>query len=118
MELQEIMQQKTFVVVGNTIDSEKYAYKIKEGLIEKGFNVYAVGKELTSINDINEDIDIIDLCINPVKGLALIKECKKEYKCIVIQPGANSPELTKYLNDNNIPFIDGCLLVGMKLYCK
>ena len=118
MDLKEIMEQKNFVVLGDTINEEKYAYKIKQGLIEKGYNVYSVGKELNSINDIEEDIDIIDLCINPIKGLELLTECKKIFKMIVIQPGASDENLIDYLNKNDIPYINGCLLVGLKLYSK
>lgn len=116
MELKEIMEQKVMVVVGDTLNEEKYAHKIKTKLIEKGYTVYAVGKELKSINDIDEEIDIIDLCINPVKGLEIIKDCKKNFKCVVIQPGAEREELLAYLTQNNIDFIEGCLLVGMRLY--
>ena len=116
MELREIMQQKNFVVLGDTLNPEKYAYKIKKGLEEKGYNVSGVGKDLASINDVEGDIDIIDLCIHPVKGLKLLKECKKDFKMIVIQPGASDVELVTYLRENKIPFLDGCLLVGLKLY--
>lgn len=118
MDLQEIMQQQYFAVLGNTIDQEKYAYKIKHGLIDHGYTVYSVGKELSSLNDVEGPIDIIDLCIHPVKGLKLLKECKKEFKLIVIQPGASNDELLNYLNQNNIPYIDRCLLVGLRLYPK
>ena len=118
MDLQEIMQQRVFAVAGDTLNNEKYAYKIKTGLKEAGYTVYSVGKELASFNDIAESIDIIDLCINATKGLQLIKECKKSFKCIVIQPGAESDELISYLNENNLPYIEGCLLVGLKLYAK
>ena len=116
MELKEIMQQKSFVVLGDTLNPEKYAYKIKEGLIKNGYTVFSVGKELSSINEITEDIDIIDLCIHPAKGINLLKECTKPFKCIVIQPGAESDEIISYLNENRIPFIEGCLLVGLRLY--
>lgn len=118
MDLQEIMQQRDFVVVGDTLNQEKYAYKIKHGLEEKGYKAQAVGKELASINDVEGDIDIIDLCINPVKGLQLMKENKKPFKCIVIQPGAESQPLKSYLEENNLPYIEGCLLVGLRLYAK
>ena len=118
MDLQEIMQQHTFAVLGDTLNEEKYAYKIKHALLKKGYTVYAVGKELTSINDIPDDIDIIDLCIHPVKGLKLLQECKTNFKCIVIQPGASDEALLSYLNENNMPYIDGCLLVGLKLYTE
>lgn len=36
MDLQEIMQQHTFAVLGDTLNEEKYAYKIKHALLEKG----------------------------------------------------------------------------------
>ena len=114
MELKEIMDQKVFAVVGNTLDEEKYACKIKKAMLEHGYTVYAVGKELASINDVPEDIDVIDLCIHPVKGLTLMKECKKNFKCIVIQPGAESPELLQYLDEQKLPYIHGCLLVGLR----
>lgn len=118
MDLKEVMQQRDFVVVGDTLNEEKYAYKIKKGLEEKGYKAQAVGKELASINDVEGDIDVIDLCINPVKGLQLMKENKKPFKCIVIQPGAESEPLKNYLGENNMPYIEGCVLVGLKLYAK
>lgn len=118
MELKEIMEQRVFAVLGDTLNEEKYAYKIKHGLLEHGYTVHAVGKELKSLNDIPGDIDIIDLCINPVKGLALIKECKKPFKCIVIQPGAESEELLAYLNEAGLPYLQGCVLVGLSLYAR
>ena len=78
--------------------------------------MYSVGKELNSLDEIEEEIDIIDLCINAVKGLELIKDCHKEFKCIVIQPGAESRELLDYLEGEKIPYIESCLLVGLSSY--
>lgn len=118
MDLRDIMQEKVFVVVGDTLNPEKYAYRIKEELQKHNYQTYSVGKELASLNDIKEDIDIIDLCIHPAKGLPLIKENKKSFKCIVIQPGAESPELINYLKEQKIPYIEGCVLVGLRLYAK
>ena len=112
------MQQHTIAVAGDTLNEEKYAYKIKQGLLEHGYKVYSVGKELESFNDIPEEIDIIDLCINSVKGLKLIQECKKTFKCIVIQPGVESDELLAYLDEHKLPYIQGCLLVGLSVYSK
>ena len=117
MELSEIMAQKTFVVVGNTLDRQKFAYKIKTRLLDQGYTVYGVGKELASINDVPEKIDIIDLCIHPAKGLKLIQACQKPFQCIVIQPGAEGEELLSYLDEHQLPYIKDCLLVGMQRYC-
>jgi predicted CoA-binding protein len=118
MDLKEIMRQQNFVVAGDTTNPEKYAAKIKTGLAEKGYTAYGVGKELASINDVPGDIDIVDLCIRANKGLALMKENTRPFKCVVIQPGAESPELLGWLDENRVPYIQGCLLVGMKLYPK
>ncbi|MEA4895716.1 MAG: CoA-binding protein [Oscillospiraceae bacterium] len=118
MDLQEVMQQNVFVVVGDTLNEDKYACKIKNRLLENGYTAYGVGKEFSSINELGEEIDIIDLCINPVKGLKLISECEKPFKCVVIQPGAESAELISYLKGKELPYIEGCLLVGLNLYSK
>lgn len=118
MELKEIMQQQNFAVLGDTLNEDKYACTIKNGLIKKGYTAYGVGKELKSINDIEGEIDVIDMCINPVKGLKLLKECEKEFKMVVVQPGAGSEELTAYMDEKGIPYMDGCLLVGLSLYAR
>jgi len=77
-----------------------------------------VGKELASINDVPEAIDVIDLCIHPAKGLKLLQECEKDYKYILIQPGAESDEILNYLKETRCSYMEGCALVGVRLYCK
>lgn len=118
MDLKGIMEQKTFAVLGDTLNEKKTAYEIKEKMTENGYVVFPVGKELTSINDIPEDIDIIDLCIHPAKGLPLMKECKKSFKAVVVQPGAGDEDLFDYLKSENIPYIEGCLLLGLSMFKK
>lgn len=118
MDLKEVMQQKKFAVLGDTLNEEKYACKIKNGLRAKGYTVYPVGKELASLNDIEDDIDVIDLCIHPAKGLKLLRENKKPFRTIVVQPGASDDALRAYLEENKLPYIDGCLLVGLSLYAE
>lgn len=116
MELKEIMAQKSFVVVGDTVNEAKYAYKIKNELLKKGYTVYAVGKELASLNEVPGEVDIIDLCIHPAKGIKLLKENKRSVKGVLIQPGAESEEIIAFLQDQDIPYLEGCALVGLSLY--
>lgn len=116
MNLKEVMDCKTFVVVGNTTNPEKYAYKIKHTLLNAGYTVYCVGKELGSINDVPVPIDIIDMCINPIVGFNILKENKKQCKCIVLQPGARNDEITDYLSKNNTPYLEDCVLIGSEKY--
>lgn len=116
MTLEQVMQYKNFVVVGNTINEDKYACKIKKGLIEAAYNVKCVGKELNSINDVDFEIDVLDLCINPNLGINLLKENRKNIKVVVIQPGAESEEIKKFLKKEKIEYLEACLLIGLKLY--
>lgn len=78
--------------------------------MENNYEVYSVGKELDSILDVPTAFDILDLCINPIKGLALVKEAKDKIPFVLIQPGAESDELENYLRENDIPFRRGCIL--------
>jgi predicted CoA-binding protein len=116
MNLREIMQYQTFAVVGNTTDPRKYACIIKEGLIEKGYTAFGVWKEMESIDAIEEEIEVLVLCINPKYGIEYLKECTKEMKAVVIQPGAESQEIFDYLYEEGISYLEGCILVGLKLY--
>lgn len=117
MDLKDIMSYKKFIVIGSTENKEKYAYKIKEKLIDNGYDVYCVNKD-NPINNIEDMVDIIDLCINPVLGLKILKEYKylNNIKCVLIQPGAESDEIKNYLQEKNIDYLEGCALVGISLY--
>lgn len=116
LDLLDVMKFDNFIVVGDTKNEEKYACRIKKALEKSGYNVYDGGREASVMNSIYGDIDIIDLCVNPVRGLEYVKNCTKPYKGIVIQPGAESDELIAYLEHMEIPFVEGCLLVGLRLY--
>ena len=118
MDLEKIMSYDNFVVVGNTLKEDKYAYKIKNRLIGNNYNVECVDKELTSINDTDMDIDIINLCVHPAKGIKYLKENKKECKCVLIQPGAESDEIIEYLEESGQDYLEGCVLVGLSLYSR
>lgn len=118
MDLKDILSNKTFAVCGDTLNPDKAACEIKHKMTEKGYKVYPVGKEMESINDIPEDVDVIDLCIHPSKGIELLKGNVKRVKAVVIQPGAGSEEIVNFLEENKIPYIHGCLLLGLKVYAK
>lgn len=116
MNLQEIMEKDHFVIVGDTLNEEKYAYKIKDALLSNGYKVACVAKELKSLDEVDFNIEVVDLCINPLKGLEIIKNTSKKFEVVLIQPGAESQEIKDYLDSKNIPYLEGCALVGVRLY--
>lgn len=103
MTYKEMLEKKVFAVAGDTLNSEKYAAKIKQALLDNGYTVYAVGKESASLNDV-PPFDVLDLCIHPAKGINLLKEYKGNIPFVLIQPGAGSDEIEAYLNEKGIPF--------------
>ncbi len=118
MTLQEAMSKNTFVVLGSTDNPEKYAYKIKNALLDSGYTVYCVPKEVPKLDDVNVEIEVLDLVINPTLGIKFLKETSKKIGGVVIQPGAESDEIIQFLEEKGIPYIEACVLVGMRLYPK
>ena len=110
----EILEKKVFVVVGDTINPDKYAYKIKQELIDNGYTVHCVGKELESLDDVPEPFDVLDLCIHPKKGIALLQATKTAIPFVLVQPGAGSDEIYSYLSSKAIEWQDGCILKAIK----
>ena len=123
MDLKEIMNYKTYVVLGSTDNEEKYAYKINQRNFDWVYadnDCLAVGvpKDYQSIDEVPFEFDVLDFCINPKFGLELLKNSTKNIKAAVFQPGAENQDIENILKEKNIPFIKGCLLVGCSLYGK
>lgn len=115
MTVDNLMDRKVFTVAGDTLNEDKYAYKIKGALLGAGYKVHCVGKELASLDEIPEEkIEVLDLCINPHKGLKLISECRKKIDAVLIQPGAGSDEIKALLDEKHIPYVEGCALKGLQ----
>lgn len=116
MNLKESLEFNNFLVIGNTTNEEKYAYKIKSSLLRAGKNVVSIKEDYMHIDDIKEDIDVLDLCINPNSGLRYLEETNRTFKFVIIQPGAESIEIKNYLEKRNIEYVEGCLLLALKIH--
>lgn len=115
MTVADLMEKKTFTVAGDTVNSGKYAYRIKEALKDAGYTVHCVGKDLASLDDVPEErIEVLDLCINPARGLALLSNTAKQIDAVLIQPGAGSDEIRALLDEKGIAHVDGCALRGLE----
>lgn len=119
MEAKEIIKENSWVVIGDVINTSKYAYKILEKFKSKGRVVVGVHPKggdgvYKTLKDVPYKIEAIDLCINPKLGLDFIKEANMlGINKVLIQPGAESQEIVDYCNENNIIAIKGCALVEL-----
>lgn len=98
--MDHLMSLKQFIVLGNTTNNLKYAYKIKKALLDAGY----------SVSDVPSNCDVVVLCINPIKGLEILKNNDFSYQGVIIQPGAGSEEIYQYLEDKKKPFVNDCCL--------
>lgn len=123
MKASELLEYKNWVVVGDVLNSTKYAYKILNALQNKGFNVSGVNPRITdekifkSLKKVPYNVEVIDLCINPKNGMDIVKEAKElNIDKILIQPGAGSEEILNYCRNEGITAIEGCALVELNRY--
>lgn len=119
MEAKDLLKFKNWVVIGDVSREEKYAHKILKKLDSRGFKVSGVhpkgGEQIyKTLEEVPYEIDVIDLCINPISGIKFIEEAKTlGVKYVLIQPGAGSGEILDYCEKNKIVAIEGCALIAL-----
>jgi len=120
MEAQEFMKFKNWVVVGDVLNETKYAFRILNSLKNAGYNVVGVSPSseneeiFNSLKAVPYKIDVVDLCINPKKGIEISQEISE--LCIdkvLIQPGAESAEILGFHLDKGINVVKGCALIEL-----
>ncbi len=120
MEAQELMKYKNWAVVGDVLNETKYAYRILNSLKNAGYNVVGVSpssensKVYNNLKSVPYKIDVVDLCINPKKGIEISKEISQ--LCIdkvLIQPGAESTEIVDFCLNKGINALKGCALIEL-----
>jgi len=116
----EFLNYRNWVVVGDVLNSTKYAYKILKSLKTEGFNVVGVNPSVgnkgaySSLTDVSYKIEVLDLCINPFKGIEILQEAfELKIDKVLIQPGAGSPEILEFCKVNRILAVEGCALVEL-----
>ena len=121
MKANGFLEYKNWVVVGDVLNPLKYAHKILKSLKESGYN--AVGLNPTVENDeayrnlisIPFKVEVLNLCITPSKGIKILnKALELKIDKILIQPGAESPEIINFCKVNKIQAIEGCTLVELR----
>ena len=113
-----------WAVVGATDKRERYGYKIVKILKEHGYDVFPVNPKLdqvaglkcfASLAEIPEQIEVVDLVVNPKTGLKVMSDVIKlgiEY--VWLQPGARSDELKDFASKNGVNIIEDCIYARLR----
>ncbi len=113
-------------LIGASNDPSKYGNKILLDLVSKGHNVVPINpkedsvaglKSYKNINELIEKPSIINFVVPPVIGLEITKDMVEEnYDNFWYQPGADSSEISEYLDSEKKSFIDDkCIMVVTRL---
>ena len=123
MEASDMMVYKKWVVVGDVGNEMKYAGRIFKKLKNCGYD--AIGMHplntsedfYTSFDELKKDnveLEVLNLVVNPVRGLEIVKEAKKYgIKYVLAQPGARSHEIKDFCENNDMEYAEGCALVEL-----
>jgi uncharacterized protein len=118
--------EATIAVVGATDNPQKYGSVIYKDLKRKGYRVYPVnpGRDTVdgdtayaTVADLPVAPDIIDLVVPAEVGVKVVRQALDVgYDRIWVQPGAESPELLRLLQESDAEYIaDACIMVRSRV---
>ncbi|MFB6076067.1 MAG: CoA-binding protein [Candidatus Aenigmatarchaeota archaeon] len=120
-----LKKENTFAVVGVSRDSDKYGYKVWKDLKNSGYTVYPINpktsvmegeKCYSSLEDLPQKPDVVDIAVPPQITEKIVEQCKKiGVEKVWMQPGSESEEAIDFCERNNIDVLHGmCVMRGLK----
>jgi len=120
-EIKEIFSLKNVAVVGMSKNKEKAAHYVPKYLSDNGFNIIPVNptadqildkKSYHSLDEIDQDIDIVDVFRPSDQVLPVIQEAiKKKPKVIWLQEGIHNSEAEELAREEGIKVVfNRCML--------
>ena len=112
-------------LVGASNNKSKYGNKILLDLVSKGHNVVPINpkedtvaglKSYNNVFELSEKPSIINFVVPPTIGYQLTKDLvESDYDNFWYQPGAESKEISAFLDSKNKNYIDDkCIMVEAK----
>lgn len=115
----ESLKLKNWAVVGASDKKDKFGYKIVKALNDNNYNVFPVNprleeidgiKSYKSINDIDEEIDVVNMVVKPEIGQKIIPEiADNNIEYIWFQPGTRSDENDELTEKYNLKVVKDCI---------
>ena len=127
----ELLKDKnnSIALIGASTDKNKFGYKILIDLVSKNYDVIPVNnkeveiegrKVFKTVQEISDCPSIINFVVPPSIGFKITKDLvEKGYDNFWYQPGAESAEISEYLDSNRKNYIDDkCIMVVSNLIDK
>ncbi|MEC9490041.1 MAG: CoA-binding protein [Halanaerobiales bacterium] len=120
---QKTMELKNWAVVGATTKENRFGYKIPKKLKENDYTVYPVNPKFEEVaglkcydnlSSIDNQIDVVDLVVNPELGIKIMEEVNKlGIKYVWLQPGTRSQEIRDFAAKNDIELVEDCIYASL-----
>lgn len=120
----EMVEKKSWAVVGVTAKKDRFGYKIWKILKKHGYEVYGVNpnydeiegeKIYHSLKDLPKKVDVVDMNVSPRHGMNTLDEAKElgiEY--IFFQPGSHDDEITQKAEELELKYAKDCIYAILK----
>jgi len=108
------------LVIGASVNKERYSYKAIHNLVNRSHQVVAIGIKKGMALDVPIETEKIDFHAIDTITLYLNPKAQKEYydyilslkpRRVIFNPGTENPEFYKILETNNIKYEVSCTLV-------
>ncbi|MDA2931046.1 CoA-binding protein [Acidobacteria bacterium AH-259-O06] len=118
--------ESTIAIVGATDNPSKYGYVVYRDLKRKGFTVYPVNPNRSSVDgdktfkrlgDIPEQPTIVNVVVPPEVTSNILQQCLDlGLMNVWLQPGAESPENMSFLQRHDFNYLaNACIMVQSRL---
>jgi len=123
--IDRMLGEKTWAVVGATVNRQKFGYKVLKRLVDEGYKVYPVNpgyeeiegiKCYPALGDLPELPGAVSVIVPPAAGLALLEEAAGlGIKKLWFQPGAESDEIVEKAKRLGLELVyDRCVLIELE----
>ena len=113
----------TTLVLGASLNPNRYSYKAVLSLKQNGYNVLAFGNKVGKIHEVSilntfpsKELDTITIYLGAKNQLAYYEPIlSSNARRIIFNPGAENNELATLASKKGIEIVEGCTLVMLTL---
>ena len=120
--IEQMLSLKTWAVIGANNNKEKFGCKIFRFLLEQGdYNVFPVNPGMTEVlgkkcystmSDLPEKPDVVNLVVPPRVGEQIIRECAElGIKNVWFQPGTDTEAVVSLACELGLNVVQACVMV-------
>ncbi|MDO5715547.1 MAG: CoA-binding protein [Tissierellia bacterium] len=120
----KMLENKNWAVIGVTDDRSRYGYKIPVAMRKHGYNVYGINpkydsidgeKIYSSLSELPETVDAIDMVVAPKFGKDYLREAHKlGIKNVFFQPGTYDEEIFELAKELNFNIVMDCVYATLE----